>query len=57
MSDSGKRLFENDRRMELKMRIAATKIGATTKEPQVVFKAGALRPEMIGRLINRVRQL
>jgi len=57
MEASRKRLFENDRRMELKMRIAATKMGATTKAPTMVFRAGPLRPEILGRLIERVRRL
>jgi hypothetical protein len=57
MEASSRRLFEHDRRMELKMRIAATKMGERSDEPQVVFKAGALKPEAIGRLIKRVRQL
>ncbi len=52
-----KRLFESDRRMELKMRIAATKMGVTTKAPPLVFKAGQIKPEVIGRLIERVRRL
>jgi hypothetical protein len=43
--------------MELKMRIAATKMGEITQEEQVVFKAGAIKPDAIGRLIKRVRQL
>jgi hypothetical protein len=57
MAESRKRLFESDRRMEVKMRIAASKIGATTKEPPLVFRAGDFRPNVIGRLIKRVRRL
>ena len=57
MEASRRRLFEHDRRMELKMRIAATKMGEITQEEQVVFKVGAIKPEAIGRLIKRVRQL
>jgi len=57
MEASRRRLFEYDRRMELKMRIAATKIGDAAQDPQMVFKAGAIKPEAIGRLIKRVRQL
>jgi hypothetical protein len=57
MEASRRRLFEHDRRMELKMRIAATKMGEITQEEQVVFKAGAIKPDAIGRLIKRVRQL
>ena len=57
MEISSKRVFENDRRMEMKMRIAATKMGTTTKEPPMVFKLGSLKPDLLGRLIDRVRQL
>lgn len=57
MEGSRKRLFENDRRMEVKMRIAASKIGATTKAPPMVFRAGDFKPNVIGRLIERVRRL
>ena len=57
MAESRKRLFESDRRMEVKMRIAASKIGATTKAPPMVFRLGDFRPNVIGRLIERVRQL
>lgn len=57
MEASRKRLFEHDRRMELKMRIAATKMGDATDQPQVIFQSGAIKPEAIGRLIKRVRQL
>lgn len=57
MAESRKRLFESDRRMEVKMRIAASKIGATTKAPPMVFRPGDFRPNVIGRLIERVRQL
>lgn len=57
MDTASKRLFEVDRRMEVKMRIAATKMGATTKAPPVIFKAFELKPDVIGRLIERVRLL
>jgi hypothetical protein len=57
MEASRRRLFEHDRRMELKMRIAATKMGEESDQPQVIFKSGAIKPEAIGRLIKRVRQL
>jgi hypothetical protein len=57
MEATSKRLFENDRRMELKMRIAATKMGATTKQIPPVIKMGDLKPDIIGRLIKRVREL
>ncbi|MGD8814404.1 MAG: hypothetical protein PVI78_08005 [Anaerolineales bacterium] len=57
MEASQKRLFEHDRRMELKMRIAATRMGVTTKAPSEVIRMKVVKPELIGRLIERVRKL
>ena len=57
MAVSQKRLFEHDRRMELKMRLAATKIGSTTKSPNKGIESEVVQPEVIGRLIERVRKL
>jgi hypothetical protein len=57
MEVSQKRLFEHDRRMELKMRLAATKIGTLTKSPHKGIQTEAVQPEVIGRLIERVRKL
>ncbi len=57
MAVSQKRLFEHDRRMELKMRLAATKIGTTAKSPNKGIESEVVQPEVIGRLIERVRKL
>ena len=57
MKANQKRLFEHDRRMELKMRIASTKMGVTTKTPSGAIQIKAFKPELIGRLIERVRRL
>ena len=57
MKANQKRLFEHDRRMELKMRIAATKMGVTTKAPSGAIQIKTFKPDLIGRLIERVRKL
>jgi hypothetical protein len=57
MEASQKRLFEHDRRMELKMRLAATRIGTIAKSPHKGIQSEAVQPELIGRLIERVRKL
>jgi hypothetical protein len=58
MAKDNQRMFEQDRKMELRLRLAAKK--AATREPlmpapQLVSELP--EPEVVVRLINRVRRL
>jgi hypothetical protein len=58
MAKDNQRMFEQDRKMELRLRLAAKK--AATREPlapMVQLVSEMPEPEVVVRLINRVRRL
>jgi hypothetical protein len=58
MAKDNQRMFEQDRKMELRMRLAAKK-AATRELPSSVIPlvSEMPEPEVVVRLINRVRRL
>jgi hypothetical protein len=58
MSKSRKRVFEVDRRMELRLRLAAKKAQSNSKEVLVpLYATGMPEPEVINRIIERIQRL
>jgi hypothetical protein len=58
MSKGRKRVFEVDRRMELRLRLAAKNAGLKEKEALVpLYASGVHEREVISRIIERVRKL
>ena len=58
MSKSRKRVFEVDRRMELRLRLAAKKAESNKKEAFVpLYTSGISEREVVHRIIERVRRL
>jgi hypothetical protein len=58
MSVSRKRLFEVDRRMELRLRLAAKNAGRKEKEAFVpLYASGVVEREVVYRIIEKVRKL
>ncbi len=58
MSKSRKRVFEVDRRMELRLRLAAKKAQSNKKEILVpLYATGVPEREVVHRIIERVRRL
>lgn len=58
MAKNNRRMFEQDRKMELRLRLAAKK--AAAKEPMAPVAplvSERPEPEVVVRLINRVRRL
>jgi hypothetical protein len=58
MSSKNRRLFEIDRRMELRLRLAAKKLGSRNPSgSQAAVVVDPPKREMVDRLIERVRKL
>jgi hypothetical protein len=58
MSESRRRVFEVDRRMELRLRLAAKKAESNKKEAFVpLYASGIPEREVVHRIIERVRRL
>jgi hypothetical protein len=58
MSKSRKRVFEVDRRMELRLRLAAKNAGLNEREAFVpLYASGVHERDVINRIIERVRKL
>jgi hypothetical protein len=58
MAKDNQRMFEQDRKMELRLRLAAKKAGAKESRAPAPQLIGELpEPEVVVRLINRVRRL
>jgi hypothetical protein len=58
MSKSRKRVFEVDRRMELRLRLAAKNAGLKEKEAFVpLYASGVHEQEVVYRIIERVKKL
>ncbi|MCH7587661.1 MAG: hypothetical protein IIC78_06455 [Chloroflexi bacterium] len=55
MNKKIRRVFESDRRMELRMRLAAKR--ARPIVPQSIYTVQTAEREMLNRIIARVRQL
>ncbi len=57
-SKTGRRPLEQDRKVQLKMRIALKRLhGEMPSRILVLDEEGTPEPEVLGRLINAVRQL
>lgn len=57
MAKSGQRVFEADRRMELRMRLAAKKSGMQKPAVAPVYTSEITNREVVERIIERVRRL
>jgi hypothetical protein len=58
MAKDNQRMFEQDRKMELRLRLAAKKAGVKeSRAPAVQLIGEKPEPEVVVRLINRVRRL
>jgi hypothetical protein len=58
MSKKDRRLFESDRRMELKLRLAASKAGASPRGSVAALELNGLPDrQVLTKLIDRVRRL
>jgi hypothetical protein len=58
MARDNQRMFEQDRKMELRLRLAAKKAAAREPMTPIMHLVSELpEPEVVVRLINRVRRL
>jgi len=57
MAKSGQRVFEVDRRMELRLRIAAKKSGTQKALVVPLYMSEISKREVVERIIERVRRL
>lgn len=57
MAKRNKGVFEADRRMELRLRLAAKKAGDPPAKKQVPLEVQSPQREVVDRLIGRVRDL
>ena len=57
MAKSGQRVFEVDRRMELRLRLAAKKNGVQKPQLTSVYASGMSKREVVERIIKRVERL
>ena len=57
MAKSGQRVFEVDRRMELRLRLAAKKNGVQKPQLTSVYASEMSKREVVERIIKRVERL
>ena len=57
MTNSGQRVFEVDRRMELRLRLAAKKTGVQKPLVATGYASEVSKREVVERIIERVRRL